>query len=416
LGSLLFVNCQVARFTYNLFINHSDILDIYTKAYKYILVDEYQDTTPIQFALLDLLVRGDAESTGGSPVFIFGDDWQSIYGFLGAVPENHMEKAKSVFGCSVVELTHDHRVSSPALSLLGKALRDTSGKPDDLDESTTPLYVLETPTEMADRVDNIVNEWTEAEIPLHDIAILARHRWQLEGVQEALSFDYLNVPDLQANQIEDNAVFKVLMNLAEGRAAARSLRRHLINHTQQADVSKGERYIRQILVALAGNYDLRFKDLKISERARLMANEALLEINWGQQLRGYCQDRIFTGTLHSAKGLEFRAVAIVHLDCDSFPYWRFVCKHCKKGRSVESRLQEEWRVFYVGVTRASEHLALFSSANNRWGYSTPLSCLIEPRIQSHLRIHDNRGEESAEQSLTCEYRQHRNVLSSVEPQ
>jgi superfamily I DNA/RNA helicase len=394
-------------FTYELFRAHPKIVGIYRQAYKYVLVDEFQDTNPIQFSILSLLAgTTDDQSEHVAyrrPVFIFADDWQSIYGFLGAIPKRLMTEAKRAFGCREVELAEDHRTTSPALSLFGRLLRRSRPTRIGTQDLDIPLFILSNPGEMAKEVVAQVGQWVDHGIPLHEIAILARNRWQLERVKALLSHDFLSVPDLKAAGLETLPVFTVLTRLSKGEPTRYgNLRRILESHTLDGELEEGQEYIRLTILSLAGNYDLRYPAMGLKEKARLMANEALLEINWGRRFQQLCRDRIFVGTLHSVKGLEFRAVAIVHLDRDSFPYWRFVCKYCKGGqRRVDESIEEEWRVFYVGVTRAIERLALFSSATNDRGYSTPAPCLVRPPIWGYLDVVDRRDGHARMNDIRC---------------
>jgi len=399
-------------FTNELFHSRPEILEVYRRVYKYILVDEFQDTNPIQFSILHLLAQGHDDQTGSRapmrPVFIFADDWQSIYSFLGAVPKEQIGKAKTSFRCQEVVLKEDHRTASPALSLFGRILR---GSQTGTHRLGIPLTVLSDSVEMARAVDSQVSEWVGLGIPLHEIAILGRERRHLSQTQNRLSHDFLSVPDLQARSLERNPVFAALTRISlDSSLGSGSLRGLLEKRTNDKKLTEGEEYIRATLLSLAGNYDLRYPKRRLGEKAKLMANEALLEINWGHQLRRLCQDRVFVGTLHSAKGLEFRAVAIVHLDQDSFPSWYFICQHCKRGKmsKIQSLLEEEWRVFYVGVTRACEHLALFSSASSldryRRVHSTPVTCLVGPLIWDHLDVIDRRDRSMQSHNIRCTLR------------
>lgn len=396
--------------THQLFQSYPGVLEIYRRVYGYFLVDEFQDTNPIQFSILKRLVRGDTCSVTVSqplpPVFIFADDLQSIYGFLGAAPKEQAEEAVRLFGCERIELTKDHRTTTPALSLFGRVLRDSRTSTIDGSGQEIPLQVFSDSDSMSLGVNTMLTQWVEAGIPLHEIAILARQKTHLMGIQNRLTHDYLSVPDLQTG-IEDNPIFKVLEKLSlMNTGGPSSLRDTLNRRTRSQVLGEGEAFIREILLTLAGNYDLRYSHLRLCEKAKLMANEALLEINWGHQLRQLCRNRVFVGTLHSAKGLEFRAVAIAHLEQDSFPSWFFICKHCKNGRVPETKasIEEEWRVFYVGVTRARERLALFSSATRitqNGAFTSPVTCLVRPPIWNYLRIEDYRGLSAQSKQIRC---------------
>lgn len=401
-------------FTHHIFQSHPEILEIYRRVYRYILVDEFQDTNPIQFQLLRFLVLGsevtDHTKMPISPVFIFADDWQSIYRFLGAVPQKQIAEAKNAFQCYEISLTEDHRTSSPSLSFFGRILRQLENYDKRTPFPDLPIFILPDSGSMAIHVNDQVSNWVESGISLHEIAILARHKWQLKKVEGSLSFAFLSVPELQVDSLEQNQIFSSLIQISKAKLWEKKGKLHelLVQRViPSTNMREGEKFIQRTLIELAHTYDLQFPNLTIAKKARRMVNEALLEINWGQQLRQLCRDKIFVGTLHSAKGLEFHAVALVHLDKNSFPYWRFTCQYCmnpklKDSLSLEEKVGDEWRVFYVGVTRAREKLTLFSSATDEKGYSTPISCLITEDLQKLLNLNDSRSTNLTRYPIRCE--------------
>ena len=68
-------------YTYELFKARADILKAWQNKFRYILIDEFQDVSPLQYAIVRLLVAPE------NHLFIVGDDDQSIYNFRGAKPE-----------------------------------------------------------------------------------------------------------------------------------------------------------------------------------------------------------------------------------------------------------------------------------------------------------------------------------------
>lgn len=89
--------------TYNLFKEHPDILDYYRDLYRYIMIDEYQDTNPIQNDIIMLL----AEPRNN--LFCVGDDDQSIYGFRGADPSIMLQFPKEFEHTRVIQLPLNYR-------------------------------------------------------------------------------------------------------------------------------------------------------------------------------------------------------------------------------------------------------------------------------------------------------------------
>ncbi len=95
--------------TVRLLEENSDISDYYRHLFKYILVDEYQDTNKIQYNLIKLL------SEGKKSICVVGDDDQSIYGWRGANIENILRFEKDFSGARVIKLEQNYRSTSNIL-------------------------------------------------------------------------------------------------------------------------------------------------------------------------------------------------------------------------------------------------------------------------------------------------------------
>ena len=92
--------------TENLFKKNRQLLRYYHEKYQYILVDEFQDTSPIQENLLALLARP------RNNIFVVGDDDQSIYAFRGAKPAVMIDFTKRYRNCSIVQLPYNYRCTN----------------------------------------------------------------------------------------------------------------------------------------------------------------------------------------------------------------------------------------------------------------------------------------------------------------
>ncbi len=97
--------------TVELFLKRSDILEIYQERFRYIMIDEYQDTNPVQYRLASLL------SAKYGNLFVVGDDDQSIYGWRGADIRNILEFE----GAAVIKLEQNYR-STPTILNAANAL------------------------------------------------------------------------------------------------------------------------------------------------------------------------------------------------------------------------------------------------------------------------------------------------------
>ena len=85
--------------------------------YKYIMVDEYQDTNRIQAEIVNLLSRKHRN------VMVVGDDSQSIYSFRGATIKNILEFPETYPGCIIIKLEENYRSTQPILNLTNEILK-----------------------------------------------------------------------------------------------------------------------------------------------------------------------------------------------------------------------------------------------------------------------------------------------------
>ena len=104
--------------TVRLLKNNEDILSYWQRRFKYILVDEYQDTNVPQFLLCELLAGG------WGNICVVGDDDQSIYKFRGATVENILSFDRTYPGCRVVRLEQNYRSTEHILSAANAVIRN----------------------------------------------------------------------------------------------------------------------------------------------------------------------------------------------------------------------------------------------------------------------------------------------------
>jgi DNA helicase-2/ATP-dependent DNA helicase PcrA len=108
--------------TVRLFTEHPDVLARYRERYRWILVDEYQDTNPIQYRLITLLA-GERRN-----LCVVGDDDQSIYRWRGADIRNILEFEKDFPGVKVVKLEQNYRSTSTILAVAGSVVAKNRGR------------------------------------------------------------------------------------------------------------------------------------------------------------------------------------------------------------------------------------------------------------------------------------------------
>ena len=184
-GDLLLHNLTVLT-------QHDDILAKYNDRFRYILVDEYQDTNVAQYLWLRLLARKDGN------ICCVGDDDQSIYGWRGAEVENILRFEKDFPGASVIRLEQNYRSTAPILaaashliarndSRLGKTLWTAAEGGDKL--TLTGVWDGEEEARgIADRIEDLQRKAHA----LNEIAILVRAGFQTREFEER--FITLNVP------------------------------------------------------------------------------------------------------------------------------------------------------------------------------------------------------------------------------
>lgn len=176
-----------------LFQNNPDLLADFHRKFKYILVDEYQDTNVAQYLWLRLLAQGN------SNICCVGDDDQSIYGWRGAEVDNILRFEKDFPGAKVIRLERNYRSTEPILAAasavishnkgrLGKTLfvgGDWAGDPDAKKVQVRGLWDGEAEARM---VCDEIEAWTTkgGKNCYEDCAILVRASWQMRLFEERL--------------------------------------------------------------------------------------------------------------------------------------------------------------------------------------------------------------------------------------
>ncbi len=102
--------------------DHKDVLEEYQNRFRYILVDEYQDTNHAQYQLVHML------SAASQNLCVVGDDDQSIYSFRGANIQNILDFEKDFKRCKVIKLEQNYRSTQTILNAANQVIKENTGR------------------------------------------------------------------------------------------------------------------------------------------------------------------------------------------------------------------------------------------------------------------------------------------------
>ncbi len=350
------------------FFYDDSILKRYRDRFRHIIVDEYQDINPAQYRFLKLLA-GD-----GGNICAVGDSDQAIYAFRGADIESFLGFERDFSHAKRVALRHNYRSTGTIIGAsnsmithnarrIEKELRPTG-------ETGERISVVSVPDEKAE--GNLIVDEIEARIGgtshyrflnpafergrsdasygFSDFAVVFRTNAQARLIEEAF--------------IESGIPYQVI---GKGRTSKKTEINNIISRLRGCGETGGTllQEIRQELDAMG----LGFLDMGGCERTTEdMINE--LNLLTPADVFDPRADAVTLMTLHMAKGLEFRVVFMVGMEDGLMPYT------IGKDRMD---IEEERRLFYVGMTRAKEALFLIH-ARSRFLYGQRIAPSPSPFI------------------------------------
>ena len=411
----------------------------YQRRFRYLLVDEYQDTNAAQYKFVSLM------GGGYRNVMVVGDDDQSIYGWRGADIRNILDVERDFPGARIVRLEENYRSTPNILSLAnavisenterrGKTLRATrpAGEP------VTLMQTLDERDEADFIAEIIIDRTSRGDWARRDCAVLYRTNAQSRAVEDAFRrrgipyrlvgavrfYDRREIRDLMAymklvaNPADDEAFRRavnvpkrglgdvtlatlteraaldgvsllevatrgdVLAAMRPGPRAALEEFTTLVQRlrTQAVDAAVDE-LLRDVVQAIRYNDHLRAEGPEGADRIEnvreMIAGAAEVVADDGGEvgltpLDHFLQkatlvagidrldpdaDAVTMMTMHNAKGLEFPLVFVSGLEDGLFPLAR--------AADDPKQLEEERRLFYVGITRAEKKLYLTCAEQRR---------------------------------------------------
>ena len=204
--------------TVELFDNNPEILDYYQEKFRYIMVDEYQDTNTAQFRLVSQL----AKKYGN--ICVVGDDDQSIYSFRGANIRNILNFEETFPGARVIKLEQNYRSTRTILNAANGVIRNNSGRKDKTlwtenpEGSRVRVKIFDT---AYDEAEGIVKDMIKQGGSWKDYAVLYRTNAQSRIIEEkciAYNVPYRLVGGVnfyQRKEIKD--ILAYLKTIANGR-------------------------------------------------------------------------------------------------------------------------------------------------------------------------------------------------------
>jgi DNA helicase-2/ATP-dependent DNA helicase PcrA len=166
--------------------DHDDVREHYQRRFKHILVDEFQDTNAIQYAWLRLMA-GPA-----TPVFVVGDDDQSIYGWRGARIENIHNFEKDFRNTQVVRLEQNYRSTGTILKAANALIEENKSRlgkelwTDSADGELIQYYSAYNEKDEARFVIDRIEAWVANGGSRNDVAVLYRSNAQSRQFEETL--------------------------------------------------------------------------------------------------------------------------------------------------------------------------------------------------------------------------------------
>jgi DNA helicase-2/ATP-dependent DNA helicase PcrA len=326
--------------------------------YRCLVVDEYQDVTPLQQRLLDAWL-GDRDD-----LTVVGDANQTIYTFAGATPRYLLEFSRRFPDAVVVRLRRDYRSTPQVVScanvLISAARNQPAGSRLRLEGQLPPgpepsFHEYDDEPAEAAAVAAKIRRMIRDGIPASEIAVLFRVNAQSEVYERAL--DEAGVPyqvrggERFFARPEVRQAMTALRAAGSGRGGGElveAVRAVLtpLGLTNQPAAGTAARQRWESLRALVGLAEELAAVEPGADLARFAAELATrAEASHPPTVQG-----VTLASLHAAKGLEWDTVFLVGLVDGTLPI--------QHAEGDDAKIEEERRLLYVGVTRARRHLAL----------------------------------------------------------
>lgn len=166
--------------------NHPEVLQKYMQLFKYILVDEYQDTNHVQYLLITTLAKGH------SNLCVVGDDDQSIYAFRGATIRNILNFEQDYPQATVIKLEQNYRSTKTILDAAHQVVSKNKGRTNkklwtqNPDGGQITIYTAESERDEADWIAKQIQTLISDSVHPEEVAVLYRTNAQSRALEEGL--------------------------------------------------------------------------------------------------------------------------------------------------------------------------------------------------------------------------------------
>ncbi len=335
---------------------HPEVAEEVRGTYRHLVVDEYQDVSPLQETLLGLWLGESQE------VCVVGDPAQTIHSFAGARPEFLTGFTRRHPGADVVRLVRDYRSTPQVVRVANLVIGHTGPRALIAQRPAGPEPVFAEAADEAEEAAGIA-DWlaglAAAGVDRREMAVLFRINAQSAAIEEAL--DARGIPYLVrgAERFFERSEVRQAIGLLRararadaGRSAGTSVMEEVTALLEPLGWNKGGPRAagarREKWESLAALVDL-VADLTTADPGLDLAGVAAALEARARADHAPVAHGVTLATLHAAKGLEWDAVALSGVHEGSVP---FVLA------TTRAQQDEERRLLYVGVTRAREHLRI----------------------------------------------------------
>ena len=404
--------------TYKLLKNNKEVLEKYQNIWKYIHIDEYQDTNKVQYMTVKLLAEKHKN------LCVVGDIDQNIYSWRGADIKNIMNFEKDYPTAKIVMLEENYRSTQNILAVANGIIKKNTNRVEknlftkNAEGEKVSLYAGYNEVEEAQYIANKAKGLIASGVSARDIAVLYRANFQSRALEDAfltksVPYQVLGTKFFERKEVKDIISFvraglnpdsmtdiKRIINVpARGigkvtilkifagqkddlPAGTRSKVDQFYNFLSEIGKTAQEQKPSEVIkfVIKGSGIEKELKDGNDEDKERLenMRELATLAIKYdhfpqGEGIEKLIEEAALASdqdsleknenavklmTVHASKGLEFEYVFITGLEEDLFPHQRMNATKNKEDS------EEERRLFYVAITRARQKLFL-TYANTR---------------------------------------------------